>query len=565
MIQNIKNLNLISALVIIFPISMVSGPLLPEIILLLLLLLLFGYLKNSLSILFKTPQFKFFILFNLILILSSLISKDYFSLKSSVFYFRYSIIVLAVYYILEKDKKFINNFVKINSIFFLIIFADEIKQAFTGTNFFNMPLIQGRASSFFGDELVLGSFISRILPVYVALCIFLRKSQVYILFSITLAGASIFLTDSRVPLFNFLTFLFLYLIIAKSKKYYLFNLLVLFLSFTFLLFYTSAGKRIFNATYNQIFKESEKIVIFSLRHQAHFETAIKIFKNNPFLGIGPNRFRKVCDKNIYTPRYTYNDRFLYANVDSKPKFYFKIKSNKNSKFNEIPINIDEIINSKPFGDLEKNYFIFPADTSPLGVINEFSFVENDFKVPVIKKDNPAHLSELSRLALKTNYNWISVISNKKNIQPEDLHLKLDLISIDNPKIIQSHIFDNDHRVFIKKKYLKDDIVVTYQIKYYYLNGCNTHPHNLHLQVLSEIGLIGYLFLGIFIIYLVILLFKNYKNRNTIKFYREQYCLIMGILINFFPLIPSGNFFNNWMNFLFYLPIGFLIYFKRKND
>ena len=125
MIQNIKNLNLISALVIIFPISMVSGPLLPEIILLLLLLLLFGYLKNSLSILFKTPQFKFFILFNLILILSSLISKDYFSLKSSVFYFRYSIIVLAVYYILEKDKKFINNFVKINSIFFLIIkFAD---------------------------------------------------------------------------------------------------------------------------------------------------------------------------------------------------------------------------------------------------------------------------------------------------------------------------------------------------------------------------------------------------------------------------------------------------------
>ena len=56
MIQNIKNINLISALVIIFPISMVSGPLLPEIILLLLLLLLFGYLKNSLSILFKTSE-----------------------------------------------------------------------------------------------------------------------------------------------------------------------------------------------------------------------------------------------------------------------------------------------------------------------------------------------------------------------------------------------------------------------------------------------------------------------------------------------------------------------------
>jgi O-antigen ligase len=140
-----------------------------------------------------------------------------------------------------------------------------------------------------------------------------------------------------------------------------------------------------------------------------------------------------------------------------------------------------------------------------------------------------------------------------------------LISIDNPKIIQSHFFNEDERIFIKKEYLKDDIVVTYQKKFSYLNGCNTHPHNLHLQVLSEIGLIGYLFFGIFIIYLVILLFKNYKNRNNIKFYREQYCLIISILINLFPLIPSGNFFNNWMNFLFYLPIGFLIYFIRKND
>jgi hypothetical protein len=413
MIQNIKNLNLISALVIIFPISMVSGPLLPEIILLILLLLLSSYLKNNFFIHFKSFQFKFFILFNLILILSSLISKDYFSLKSSVFYFRYSIIILSIYYVLEKDRKFIENFVKVYSIFFLILFADELKQALTGTNFFNMPLIQGRASSFFGDELVLGSYISRILPVFIALCFFLRKSEIYILSSIILAGVSIFLTDSRVPLFNFLIFLFFFLFITKSKKYYLFGLFALFFLFAIAALNTSSGKRIFYGTYKQIFKESEKIVIFSSRHQAHFETAIKIFKNNLILGIGPNRFRKVCDKNIYAPKYTYSDRYLYANVDAKPKFYFKLKSNKNSKFNEIPINIDEIINSKPFGESGNNVFRYPDNTNLIGNLSMNLLLLKIFRVPEINQNDPAHITELSRLALKTNYHWISAISNRK--------------------------------------------------------------------------------------------------------------------------------------------------------
>ena len=38
--------------------------------------------------------------------------------------------------------------------------------------------------------------------------------------------------------------------------------------------------------------------------------------------------------------------------------------------------------------------------------------------------------------------------------------------------------------------------------------CSTHPHNIYIQILSEIGLVGFIF---FIIILNDLLIKNIKN------------------------------------------------------
>ena len=42
-------------------------------------------------------------------------------------------------------------------------------------------------------------------------------------------------------------------------------------------------------------------------------------------------------------------------------------------------------------------------------------------------------------------------------------------------------------------------------------------------------------------------------------------LLLSFFINFFPLFPNGNFFNNWLNILMYLPFGFFLYkFELKN-
>jgi O-antigen ligase len=105
-------------------------------------------------------------------------------------------------------------------------------------------------------------------------------------------------------------------------------------------------------------------------------------------------------------------------------------------------------------------------------------------------------------------------------------------------------------------------------KYQYNNNkrknrlvCSTHPHNTYVQILSEIGIFGFvlilfLFISILLINLKIL-FKKNKN-DLIKSY---FFVNLSIIINLMPLIPSGSFFNNWISLMIFFPIGFLLYLR----
>ena len=94
-------------------------------------------------------------------------------------------------------------------------------------------------------------------------------------------------------------------------------------------------------------------------------------------------------------------------------------------------------------------------------------------------------------------------------------------------------------------------------------GCTTHPHNIPLQFLSEIGLFGFLFYMIIIFFLLKVFFIQFlklfllKNSNkTIK--NSMICFYICVFINIFPFAPSGNFFNNWLSIFFYLPLPFIL-------
>ena len=93
-------------------------------------------------------------------------------------------------------------------------------------------------------------------------------------------------------------------------------------------------------------------------------------------------------------------------------------------------------------------------------------------------------------------------------------------------------------------------------------ACSTHPHNTYFQLLAETGMIGILFILIFIITLIKLLFYHFISsiRGKEKMLSDfELCLLACFLTTLWPIMPTQNFFNNWINIIYYLPIGYFLF------
>ncbi len=93
--------------------------------------------------------------------------------------------------------------------------------------------------------------------------------------------------------------------------------------------------------------------------------------------------------------------------------------------------------------------------------------------------------------------------------------------------------------------------------------CSTHPHNILIQIVLELGLIGLVF---YIVAAIFVLFNFFKSIVRHKFnydYLAFYSITLGLIINLFPLIPGGNFFNNWISIILYYNIGLYLYSYKK--
>jgi hypothetical protein len=84
--------------------------------------------------------------------------------------------------------------------------------------------------------------------------------------------------------------------------------------------------------------------------------------------------------------------------------------------------------------------------------------------------------------------------------------------------------------------------------------CSTHPHQIYFEILSELGIIGFLvFFGIF--FLIIL--KKIINFFEINDY-QLLTATLYVLIVFLPLIPSGSFFSSFGATIFWLNFSFMV-------
>ena len=77
---------------------------------------------------------------------------------------------------------------------------------------------------------------------------------------------------------------------------------------------------------------------------------------------------------------------------------------------------------------------------------------------------------------------------------------------------------------------------------------NTHPHQIHYELLAETGLLGYLAFMIFILISLYFFFKSFKKNRNIY----QFSGMLFILVNLIPLLPSGSFFSTYSAGLFWI-------------
>ena len=86
----------------------------------------------------------------------------------------------------------------------------------------------------------------------------------------------------------------------------------------------------------------------------------------------------------------------------------------------------------------------------------------------------------------------------------------------------------------------------------------THPHQIHLELLSEIGLLGYLAFFVLILYSIYYSMRNYLINKNIY----QFASILFIISNLIPLIPSGSIFSTFNGGIFWFNFALMLSFNK---
>ena len=405
-------------LILLIPILSIFSIFLLEVALIIILFnFLFFSVKEKNYYYFNNFFFKFFLVFYLYLLINFYIQVDQIKSLSVIFYFRYALYTLAIYFFLDNRPNLCIDFIKVVFVCVIILGIDTVFQTIFGYNILGFEIIEkNRPSSFFGDELILGSYIFRLLPfIFIFLIINdLHFHNYYKYLLVFISFLTVLLSGERTSIILSIFLLFLYFFLLRKNKMIKilkYASVIFLIALTTILFFSKKYQQryifepINDLTYDYSttqdllrgYDHKPKIIFFSGLHHNLMVTSLRIFNDNKIFGSGPRSYRTVCEK--------------------------------------------------------------------------------------------------------------------------------------------------------------------YKINRY---SCDTHSHNYYLQILSETGLIGFLFL----VFLYLVTFKKIfnlsKNLNDSN-HELKICFLTFYLAALWPVIPSGNFFNNWLSIMTYLPISFYLFIEKKNS
>jgi O-antigen ligase len=289
-------------LISLFPFFFVTGSFLPDFICSLSAVYFLYYLIKTKETKFLNNKFfYFFLLFYLYINLNSLNSfQPLTSFKTSLTFIRIILFIFFIAYFIKKNPKIIDFTYYCFFLSLLLLFADTFIQFFFKINIIGLEALvnKERYSSFFGDELIMGSYVARLLPFIIGLSYLtiLKKKNLLNSIIIILAFILVILSGERTSLFYLLFFLFFYFLANKKQFCYFLLPIAITIIIIINLYNPSPLKRIGNHTLHQ-FKESKYLL--SYRHELHLQMAYQMFLDKKFFGHGLKSFRNLCGSNKY--------------------------------------------------------------------------------------------------------------------------------------------------------------------------------------------------------------------------------------------------------------------------
>ncbi|MDB9985964.1 O-antigen ligase family protein [Pelagibacterales bacterium] len=304
-------INSISCLLVyLLPLALLTGPFLPDFFICIVgILVTFLILREKKYTYFNNNYFIIFILFCTYLIIRSFFAKSVaISLEHSLFYFRFGLFSIAVWYLIENNNRFIKNFSIFLLATFLFTLVDGYYQYFYEVNIFGFSEPGTRLSLPLNEKAILGGYLARLFPLLLAVLIYtfdIKKFHVVlILFMLILTDLLIFISGERTALgLLFLSTVFILTFLSKYKKIRFYSFLIsILLMILIAALNPSIKERNIDHTINQLTANSnQSITLFSNQHQSHILGAWKMFVDNPLVGQGPKMFRILCNDVKFNP------------------------------------------------------------------------------------------------------------------------------------------------------------------------------------------------------------------------------------------------------------------------
>lgn len=305
----------------IIPISLIFSIFLADLIVSLSsLFFLVFIIKEKKIILLKCIEFKLFLIFYLICVVSAISSEfSIYSLLKTIPYIRFGLFLILVKFLLTNDIRFKIFFFNSLLITFGILIFGLILQIFE-VEFISKFVNGSRYSSFFFDELIMGSYLVKTLPLALSILFYKKKINISLII-IFVTSLCIILSGERSAVFSLffiLSFMFFFSnFINLKKKLISVVLLLVFICSSLYLLPKVKFKLIDQTAYQLSLIEPEKdymevkiednIVAVAreeyfipLKYYLMMNSAYKIFKDNIFFGSGIKSFKILCkDKRYY--------------------------------------------------------------------------------------------------------------------------------------------------------------------------------------------------------------------------------------------------------------------------